>query len=447
MRLSRACDGGSTGRQTWSCRRPPMYPLVIRNFADSKSFPFFFFAMDSIITTLGSEAAWEEFLAYRLRKGRLSWHDFDEADAFVENKGYLALAQQLDQGQSLGIPNKSIINKMGTGKKRVVYSFGHNEMLMLKLLAYLLYRYDDCFASNCYAFRRGRDAHDGIKSLNRGLKGHPMWAYKVDIHDYFNSIPIDLLIPMLEEILVDDPQLCQFFQTMLTNNKVLYNGQVTEERHGVMAGIPTAPFLANVYLNKVDHHFLEAGVLYARYSDDIILFAPDEATLNQHKAVLLGFLNELRLEVNPDKEHIFSPDQAYEFLGFSCHGNDIDIAHSTLEKMKGKIRRKARSLKRWSERNDIDPQRSMKALIRYFNRKFFESNDPETLTWTRWFFPMITQTDGLMEIDHYLQQNIRYLSTGRHCKANFQVSYEQLKQLGYKTLVNEFHHFKEARSI
>ncbi|MBO4328387.1 MAG: group II intron reverse transcriptase domain-containing protein [Bacteroidales bacterium] len=399
--------------------------------------------MESIIAQLARQEAWEEFLAYRLRKGRFNWHEFDEADRFVAEESYLPLASRVAQGGGLGLPEKLLVNKMGSGKKRVVYRYDEDTMRLLKLLAHLLYKYDDCFAPNCYAFRRGLDAHDALRRVNRSLHGQPMWAYKLDIHDYFNSIPVARLLPMLKELLADDPPLYAFFERMLTERQVVYRGQVMEEDHGIMAGTPTAPFLADVYLNNVDHHFAEAGVLYARYSDDIILFAPDRATLERHQATLLGYLAELGLEVNPDKERVFTPDEPYEFLGFRCQGYDIDIASASVQKMKGKIRRQARSLMRWRSRKDISAEDAMKALIRYFNRKFFESDDPETLTWSRWFFPMLTRTEGMNDIDRYLQQNLRFLATGKHGKANYRVTYEQLKALGYKSLVHEYWEFKK----
>ena len=81
----------------------------------------------------------------------------------------------------------------------------------------------------------------------------------------------------------------------------------------------------------------------------------------------------------------------------------------------------------------------MKAMVNCFNRKFFEEGDPDSLSWSRCFFPVINQTDGLAEIDHYLQDNIRYLSTGHHNKSNYRVRYEDLKALGYRSLVHEFH--------
>ena len=91
--------------------------------------------MQSILTQLTRQETWEEFLAYRLMKGRFTWHEFDEADTYVEREEYLPLAQRIIQGEGLGIPQKKIVNKMGTGKKRVVYSFAPEEMIILKLLA------------------------------------------------------------------------------------------------------------------------------------------------------------------------------------------------------------------------------------------------------------------------------------------------------------------------
>ena len=286
---------------------------------------------------------------------------------------------------------------MGTGKKRTVYSYGEDDTRVLKLLSHLLYRYDGFFSPNCYSFRRGLKASDAIFSILKLLHGRRMWAYKLDIHDYFNSISIPILLPMLRGLLADDPGLYGFFERMLTDGRALADGEVVRCRRGVMAGTPTAPFLADVYLSEVDRHFAIEGVIYARYSDDIILFAPDRETLESYKAELLAFLERYELEVNPSKERIYAPDEAFEFLGFSCRGGAIDISQATRTKMKGKIRRAARALERWRVRNALEPEAAMKGLIRIFNDKFFEDDDPGALTWSRWFFPVINRTDGLRD--------------------------------------------------
>ena len=401
--------------------------------------------MESILTQLTRQETWEEFLAYRLMKGRFTWHEFDEADTYVEREEYLPLAQRIIQGEGLGIPQKKIVNKMGTGKKRVVYSFAPEEMIILKLLAFKLYDYDEWFAPNCYAFRRGMKASDAVFDIIRAIGDKEMWAYKLDIHNYFNSISIEILLPILAEMMAEDLPLYHFFEKMLTQKSVIYNGEAILEDHGVIAGTPTSPFLANVYLKAVDKYFHDANVTYARYSDDIIIFAPDREMLCEHKSRMAEFLKEYRLEMNPDKERIYSPDEAYEFLGFKCHAHDIDISEATKRKMKGKIRRATKRLMRWSNKKNMEPEKAMKGLINHFNRVFFENGDTESLTWSRWFFPVINHTDGLKEIDHYLQQNIRFLSTGKHNKTNYKTDYDKLKRLGYKSLVNEFYKYKNIK--
>ena len=402
--------------------------------------------MDGILGQLESQAAWEEFLAHRLLKGRFTWTLFEDADSFVAEQRYLPAARAMLLGERPGVPGRLSINKMGTGKKRIVYSFGEDETRVLKLLAHLLYRYDSCFAPNCYSFRRGLKASDAVFSLRKLLHGRRMWAYKLDIHDYFNSISIPILLPILKKLMLDDPELYRFFERLLNDDRALSDGELVHGQRGVMAGTPTAPFLADVYLMEVDRYFANAGVIYARYSDDIILFAPDRASLEEHKATLLGFLEHYHLEVNPSKERIYAPDEPFEFLGFKCLGNSIDIAEATKQKMKGKIRRAARALERWRHRKGLDASYAMKGLIRTFNNKFFDDEDPGSLTWARWFFPVINRADGLREIDRYLQQYIRYLSTGRHSKANYRIRYPQMKALGYRSLVHEFYKSRQGIS-
>ena len=390
-----------------------------------------------------SQEVWDGFLTHRLRKGRFTWRSFVAADDFVDSETYHPVVRRLSRGKGIGIPFKTVINKMGTGKKRVVYHFGNPEMAVLKLISHLLYRYDNLFASNCYAFRRGKRASDAIFRLKREIGGRKLWAYKVDIHDYFNSISIPILLPILSRIFIDDPRLYSFFEKLLSDDRTYSGEKLVREKRGVMAGTPTAPFLANVYLMEVDHHFENEGVIYARYSDDILILADTEVELTARKNELLDFFKQYHLEVNPSKEHVYAPGEAIDFLGFSMDGTEVGVSKSTLMKMKGKIRRKARSLHRWVSKAGKDPMLAMKAMVNSFNRKFFEEGDPDTLSWSRWFFPVINSTEGLEEIDHYLQDNIRFLSTGKHNKANYLVRYEDIKALGYRSLVNEYHKFRQ----
>lgn len=397
----------------------------------------------SILAELKNEAVWREFAAYKREKAHLDQREQAELEAFIQAEAYLPLAEHILSGGSFAYPEKKLVNKMGSEKKRVVYSFRREETLLLKLIAYLLYRYDAAQPEGCYSFRRGYGAHRAIRSLAATPGIQSMWCYKLDIHDYFNSIHIPTLLPILAGVLWDDAPLLAFLQDLLQADKAYFEGALIEEKRGVMAGTPISPFLANLYLGELDRHFTGRGLPYARYSDDVILFAPTRVALAACRTEALAIIARLGLSVNEEKESIVEPGEAWAFLGIAYRDGEIDLSHATREKLKGKIRRKARALRRWMLRKDAEPERAMRAMIRAFNNKFFEGGGANELTWARWFFPLLTRADGLREMDAYLQQYIRYIPTGRHSRANFRVDYALLKRYGYRSLVHEYYAFLE----
>jgi len=405
--------------------------------------------MRSLLSELAWPSAWAEFSAYRREKGY--WHrkELAELDGFVRSRAYLPVAERILSGLPLPLPEKKLVNKVGKRKKRVVYSFPAPEMWTLKLLAFLLYRYNDKQPDGVYSFRQDGGAHRAVRKLAATPGIAAKWCYKLDVSDYFNSIDIPLLLPALGDVLGDDAELAGFFERLLAADEAVFEGRVVRGPRGVMAGTPTAPFLANIYLRELDGYFTGRGVPYARYADDIILFCDTEAELGDCRAAARGILEKYKLRPNPDKERVSAPGEPWEFLGVAFQRGQIDLSAATKAKIKGKISRKARALRRWMLRRDAGPERAMRAMIQAFNKKFFASPGARAardLTWARWFFPLVTKSDGFGEVDRYLQQYIRYIPTGRHCKKNWRTSYATLKKLGYRSLVHEYHEFRAARS-
>ena len=179
--------------------------------------------------------------------------------------------------------------------------------------------------------------------------------------------------------------------------------------------------------------------LYARYSDDIILFSPDPEKLEKGIQIILQSLDSHGLTVNPEKEVRTSPGEPWTFLGISYTDGITDVSPVSAEKLKARIRRKARSIKRWQIRKQTTNEQAVKALIRSMNRKYFSADSSHELTWTRWYFPLINTDKTLHELDLYLQYWIRYLYTGRHRRKNYEFRYEDMKALGYQSLVHAWY--------
>ena len=398
----------------------------------------------SLLDRLSDEASWEAFYTY---KSSLACPTFflKSLRTSIDQKEYLSVCRKIASGERFVLPEKAVISKLSSQKKRTVYTYPRAENTVMKLLTYLLLRkYDRLFSPGLYSFRPGRTAMDAVRYLIRFPGIHSMTAYKVDIHDYFNSIPIEQLIPMLSSVLADDPLLLHFLCSLLEEEYVLDNGQLIREQKGIMAGTPLSSFYANLYLKDLDESFRKRSIPYARYSDDIIVFGHTPEETQSYAEEIRSFLTEKGLSVNPEKESFFQPGDPWVFLGFIVDGKTVDIAPATVRKLKQKMRRKTRALARWKKRNDQSGERAAKAFIRLFNRKLLENARDNELTWSHWFFSMINTTRSLKEIDHYAQDCIRYLMSDTHTKARYRVTYNEIKRLGYQNLVHAYYQFKKT---
>ncbi|MCD7770052.1 MAG: reverse transcriptase/maturase family protein [Oscillospiraceae bacterium] len=398
-----------------------------------------------IITRLSDPAQWQAFLECRQAAGHETARELADLAGYIEERAYEPVVERIRSGTFDTLPERRELNKAHSGKKRVVYIFPREEKYVLRLIAWLLHDYDGLFADNLYSFRRDRSARTVVQQMAALPGSDRLYKYKTDIHNYFNSIRPELLLPMLREALPGERALVDFLTAVLTNPLVMRNGEpVPEPEKGVMAGTPTASFLANLYLTELDRHFRQAHIRYARYSDDLIVMADSAEELEDCRRTIEAFLSRYGLTVNPEKTTVSLPGESWCYLGFSFRGREVDIAPVSVDKLKGKMRRKARALRRWMLRKGATEGQAIRAYIRHFNRKLFENPVRNELTWCRWYFPLITTDRSLRVLDRYMQECIRYIATGRHTKGNYNLRYETMKQWGYLSLVNQYYRGREG---
>ncbi len=407
---------------------------------------------------------WEQFFEDYASNDHAMKSEIKHLRNYVDSGKYLDVLNNYETSGSFPEPRLIILNKKGTEKKRAVFSFGEDESWLLKFFGYYLHEYDDIFSDNLYSFRKQRSVKTAVARIIKQKKIHEMYGVKLDIHDYFNSADTELILKKLKSVLIGQNKLYNLFENILKNPYVSDDKKVNREcddknaqpisvdndseyqeknvspiHKGMMAGSPLSPFLANLYLNDLDRHFEDPDVFYARYSDDMIIFTDSKEQLESEMVYFMKTMEENGLTLNPDKMNYIDPGSSFEFLGFLFDGGVIDVSKSSFEKIKKKLRRKSRAILRWRIKKDIDTDKAARVYIRYFNRKFFENPIKSELTWCRWYFPIITTDKTIKEIDHYMQECIRFLYTGKHTKRNYNLRYETIKQLGYRSLVNEFH--------
>ena len=401
----------------------------------------------SLLHKLENQSVWIDFYERKVDPAFFRISDAKELFQYVRQKRYLPVVERIKSGKGLSIPMKKRIAKSGSSKKRVVYYLPEDETMVLKLLTWMMIRkYDACLPENLYSFRSHYGAKDALKKLVSMPDISEYYSYKLDVRNYFNSIDIDLLIPQLKSMFADDEPLYDFIVSQLLDPRVIDEGILIEERKGAMAGMPYAVLLANVYLTQLDRKFAAIpGLIYCRYSDDIIMFSKDKLLLDETKGLLQESLKEFHLDINHDKEVETAPGQKWTFLGFEYDGKDIDVCEVSVQKLKAKMRRKARALRRWAEVNGKDGWMAAKAFIKHFNKKLYTSESSSEVNWSWWYFPLLTTDKSLKEIDNYMQECIRYVATGSRTKSRFDFKYDQMKELGYCSLVNKWYSNKAPR--
>lgn len=399
--------------------------------------------MKSIIDQINRKKTWNDYLEFKRKQSSISKREIEELEDYIENEKYKKVADEIINGTYVfSIPEKHLINKINKTKKRVVYNFNNDENMILKVITYLFSKkYDGKYSENCYSFRKKYTVKDALRKLCFNKKEQDLYGYKIDVQNYFNSVDVNLLLPILESFLQDDTELYKFVKNILIDKRVCFNNVIIEEEKGIMAGVPISSFLANIFLQDVDEFFKEENVLYARYSDDIIFFTSKDR-VNYYMEKLQQKISEKGLSLNQDKIQFIEPADKWDFLGFSYQNGVIDISEISKKKIKGKIKRASRKLRRWMLKNNADSNRAIPAVIRKFNRKFYMKENKNELTWQLWYFPVINTTKSLHEIDLYMQECLRYIKTGKYNKSNYKLKYEDLKAMGYKSLVNEYYKYR-----
>ena len=405
-------------------------------------FSFFFISM-SLLNELSKKEVWQDFRDHKSRRDQLTRKELRDLDEFISKEEYLKVTENF----SFGLPVKKLVVKMNSARKRVVYSFGREETWVLKLLAYLLYKYDNKVSDSCYSFRKHRTSKTAFDDIRKIQDLNERYVLKADIHDYFNSIDVEQLIVIIKEIIDDDEELVSFLSVILRQDKCIFEGEVIEEKRGAMAGVPLASFFANIYLLELDAEFAERGIPYFRYSDDIIIFTRDEKEREEVYTLLKEILDKKKLELNPDKLSLSGPHETWEFLGFSYKDGSIDLSSAVIKKMKARIRRKAHSVYRWKKRKKASFEKAATSMIRSFDYRFYDLTGDHDFTWTRFYFPVVNSVKGFKEIDDHMEMYLRYLYSGRHYKGNYKVTYEDLKKLGYTPLTAEYYNWKKENVL
>jgi retron-type reverse transcriptase len=160
--------------------------------------------------------------------------------------------------------------------------------------------FENRFIEDSYACRAGKGTHAAMRRALHFVRGH-RYALKCDVSKFFSSIDHGLLIGIVKRVVGDERLIALIGGILASHTDRMeqewpQGGGLFDYRirpKGLPIGNLTSQFMANVYLNPLDHfikHDLRPGG-YVRYMDDFILFGDDAYTLREHGARVKQKLN------------------------------------------------------------------------------------------------------------------------------------------------------------
>jgi CRISPR-associated protein Cas1 len=157
-----------------------------------------------------------------------------------------------------------------------------------------------------FAYRPGRSVAQAVQRVASHRRDGFRWVVDGDIVRFFERVPHDRLIELLERH-VDDSRLVDLIALWLEN--------ASHEGVGLPQGSPLSPLLANLYLDLVDEQIEGRGVRLVRFADDFVLLCKSADGARGALEKMSALLDEHGLELHQDKTRIVPFDQGFRFLG------------------------------------------------------------------------------------------------------------------------------------
>jgi RNA-directed DNA polymerase len=196
---------------------------------------------------------------------------------------------------------------------------------------------DATFHERSYGFRHGRGCHDALRRVEELLEAGYVYVVDADLKGYFDTIPKDRLLAVVQQK-VSDSRLLKLIKQYLDQG-ILEELRTWTPETGVPQGAVLSPVLANAYLNPLDHQMANLGYEMVRYADDFVILCRTPEEAQAALAIVQSWVSEQGLTLHPDKTRIVdSREESFAFLGYSFRGRFRFPRAKSHEKFMDRIR-------------------------------------------------------------------------------------------------------------
>lgn len=303
------------------------------------------------------------------------------------------LVARMKNGSYRPNPTRRVyIPKDGSRKMRPLGISCYEDKLVENVVAQILMMvYEPKFYPCSFGFRPGRNCHMAVREIIEMVQYRKTnYVVEADIRSYFDTIPHDWLMKMLEHDIADR-RFLEIIRRFLKAG-VMENGKYLDSESGSPQGNGASPVLANVYLHYVLDNWFDVivqrqcrGQCYLiRYADDFVCCFQNKWEAETFRRKLEERLEKYGLSLAEEKTKILEfgrfaaenrkksgegKPETFDFLGFTFYcGMDGKkrFFRCRVRTSKKKYRSKVLKMKEWIKRHRMMP---VEELVRKINEK------------------------------------------------------------------------------
>jgi RNA-directed DNA polymerase len=176
------------------------------------------------------------------------------------------------------------------------------------------------FKEFSYGYRPKRSAKQAVAEIYKWLNFGLANVVDVDIKGFFDHVNHEKLLCFVGERVADGYVLKLVKEWLRVG--VVYLDTVSYPDLGTPQGGVISPLLANIYLDRLDRHWVQLGMndrcganaQMVRYADDIVILTDKDS--KHVMDTLRNLLGDLGLEISEEKSQITSAERGFDFLSF-----------------------------------------------------------------------------------------------------------------------------------
>ena len=248
--------------------------------------------------------------------------------------------------------------------------------------------------------------------------GFPKYVLKIDIDNFYESIPQKILLNKIN----DDNLLAPFSKKILRNIIKQYT-QLSGSNKGIPRGIGVSAYLAELFMRDVDNKIRSMGEIsyYARYVDDIIIIFTLKT--NAHHGDYLKEIkniieNKFYMKLNEQKTYTFdlldskqSSSYTMEYLGYKITFGTRDIKTELSQKKFDKYKQRINlTFDNYFNLSKIDEKKARKLLVKRVRfltgNTRLKNNKKNILVGVYYSNRQLTESEYLTSLDDCLRTKI-----------------------------------------